>query len=60
MAYAQLTWRESLRDIEATLGANTTKLYAMGLRQAVRRSTLADANVVNELQKRAAEAPSED
>ena len=44
MAYAQLTWRESLRDIEATLGANPTKLYAMGLRQAVRRSTLADAN----------------
>jgi Transposase DDE domain/Domain of unknown function (DUF4372) len=44
MAYAQLTWRESLRDIEATLGANLTKLYAMGLRQAVRRSTLADAN----------------
>lgn len=44
MAYAQLTWRESLRDVEATLGANTTKLYAIGLRQAVRRSTLADAN----------------
>ncbi len=44
MAYAQLTWRESLRDIEATLGANPTKLYAMGLRQAVHRSTLADAN----------------
>ena len=44
MAYAQLTWRESLRDIEATLGANPTKLYGMGLRQAVRRSTLADAN----------------
>ena len=44
MAYAQLTWRESLRDIEATLGANATKLYGMGLRQAVRRSTLADAN----------------
>ena len=44
MAYAQLTWRESLRDIEVTLGANATKLYAMGLRQAVRRSTLADAN----------------
>ena len=44
MAYAQLTWRESLRDIEATLGANATKLYAMGLHQAVRRSTLADAN----------------
>jgi len=44
MAYAQLTWRESLRDIEASLGANPTKLYGMGLRQAVRRSTLADAN----------------
>ncbi len=44
MAYAQLTWRESLRDIEATLGANATKLYGMGLGQAVRRSTLADAN----------------
>jgi hypothetical protein len=44
MAYAQLTWRESLRDIEATLGANTGKLYAMGLRQAVRRATLAEAN----------------
>jgi hypothetical protein len=44
MAYAQLTWRESLRDIEATLSANPTKLYGMGLRQAVRRSTLADAN----------------
>jgi hypothetical protein len=44
MAYAQLTLRESLRDIEATLGANPAKLYAMGLRQAVRRITLADAN----------------
>lgn len=44
MACAQLTWRESLRAIEATLGANPTKLYAMGLRQAARRSTLADAN----------------
>ncbi len=44
LAYAQLTWRESLRDIEVTLGANATKLYAMGLRHAVRRCTLADAN----------------
>ena len=44
MSYAQLTWRESLRDIEATLGANKHKLYAMGLRQPVRRSTLAQAN----------------
>jgi len=44
MAFAQLTWRESLRDIEVTLGANANKLYAMGLRNAIRRSTLADAN----------------
>ena len=44
MAFAQLTWRESLRDIEVTLGANVSKLYAMGLRHAVHRSTLADAN----------------
>ena len=44
MAYAQLTWRESLRDIEVTLGANSSKLYAMGLSQSVRRTTLAEAN----------------
>jgi hypothetical protein len=44
MAFAQLTWRESLRDIEASLSANSSKLYAMGFRSAVRRSTLADAN----------------
>ena len=44
MAFAQLTWRESLRDIEVTLGANANKLYAMGLRHSIRRSTLADAN----------------
>jgi len=44
MAFAQLTWRESLRDIEACLSANANKLYAMGFRSAVRRSTLADAN----------------
>jgi hypothetical protein len=44
MAFAQLTWRESLRDIEVSLSANATKLYAMGLRHAVHRSTLADAN----------------
>jgi Domain of unknown function (DUF4372)/Transposase DDE domain len=44
MAFAQLTWRESLRDIEVTLGANANKLYAMGLRHDVHRSTLADAN----------------
>lgn len=44
MAFAQLTWRESLRDIEASLGANPSKLYGMGFRAAVRRTTLADAN----------------
>jgi hypothetical protein len=44
MAFAQLTWRESLRDIEVTLGANANKLYSMGLRHTVHRSTLADAN----------------
>jgi len=44
MAFAQLTWRESLRDIEASLSANSAKLYAMGFRSAVKRSTLADAN----------------
>src|SRR5438034_5267358 len=44
MAFAQLTYRESLRDIEVCLGAQAEKLYHMGLRQAVSRSTLADAN----------------
>jgi hypothetical protein len=44
MAFAQLTWRESLCDIEVTLGANAGKLYAMGLRHSIHRSTLADAN----------------
>ena len=44
MAFAQLTYRESLRDIEACLGAVPDKLYHMGLRGRVSRSTLADAN----------------
>ncbi|MEO8958079.1 MAG: IS4 family transposase [Rudaea sp.] len=44
MAFAQLTWRESLRDIEVSLSANANKLYAMGFRSPVKRSTLADAN----------------
>ncbi len=44
MAFAQLTYRESLRDIETCLLANQTKLYSMGFRSAVKRSTLADAN----------------
>jgi hypothetical protein len=44
MAFAQLTFRESLRDIETCLSAQTSKLYHMGFRNPVRRSTLADAN----------------
>ena len=44
MAFAQLTYRESLRDIEACLAAQPAKLYHMGFRGSVRRSTLADAN----------------
>lgn len=44
MAFAQLTYRESLRDIEACLRAQPTKLYHMGLRGNVSRSALADAN----------------
>src|SRR5690242_2087676 len=44
LAFAQLTWRESLRDIETCLTALGSKLYHSGIRQAVARSTLADAN----------------
>jgi hypothetical protein len=44
MAFAQLTYRDSLRDIEACLSAQSAKLYSMGFREPVRRSTLADAN----------------
>jgi Transposase DDE domain/Domain of unknown function (DUF4372) len=44
MAFAQLTYRESLRDIEACLSAQPGKLYHMGFHAPVRRSTLADAN----------------
>ena len=43
MAFAQLTWRESLRDIEACLAANQAKLFHMGIASAPARSTLADA-----------------
>ena len=43
MAFAQITWRESLRDIEACLAANHTKLFHMGLQTPPARSTLADA-----------------
>ena len=44
MAFAQLTYRESLRDIEVCLSARASKLYHIGFREPVRRSTLADAN----------------
>lgn len=44
MAFAQLTFRESLRDIKACLRAQKDKLYHMGIRGYVSRSTLADAN----------------
>jgi hypothetical protein len=44
MAFAQITYRESLRDIEACLSAQVAKLYHMGFRKPVSRSTLADAN----------------
>lgn len=48
MAFAQMTYRESLRDIEACLGTQPSKLYGMGLREPVARSTLADANEVRD------------
>jgi hypothetical protein len=48
MAFAQLTYRESLRDIEACLRAQTGKLYHMGIKSRVSRSTLADANEVRD------------
>lgn len=44
MAFAQLTWREGLRDIEACLNSRSTHSYHLGLRGPVHRSTLADAN----------------
>src|SRR5260370_20100866 len=44
LAFAQLTYRESLRDIEACLRAQAGKLYHMGIKSRVSRSTLADAN----------------
>jgi hypothetical protein len=44
MAFAQLTYRESLRDIEVCLRAFGTKLYHMGIRGKISRSTIADAN----------------
>ena len=48
MAFAQLTYRESLRDIEACLRAQIAKLYHLGIRGRISRSTLADANEVRD------------
>lgn len=48
MTFAQLTYRESLRDIEACLRAHQTKLYHMGIRGGVSRNTLANANQVRD------------
>jgi len=44
LVFAQLTYRESLRDIEACLTAQSAKLYHMGIRSPIKRSTLADAS----------------
>lgn len=48
MAFAQLTYRESLRDIEACLRSQHNKLYHMGIRGKVSRNTLANANKVRD------------
>src|SRR5271157_5024701 len=48
MAFAQLTFRESLRDIEVCLRAQSSKLYHLGIRSAVARNTLANANAVRD------------
>src|SRR5688572_2478882 len=48
LAFAQLTYRESLRDIEACLRAKSTKLYHMGIRSRISRNTLAHANQVRD------------
>jgi Domain of unknown function (DUF4372)/Transposase DDE domain len=48
LAFAQLTWRESLRDIEACLRAQASKLYHLGFRSKISRNTLANANAVRD------------
>ncbi len=48
MAFAQLTYRESLRDIEVCLRAQSSKLYHLGIRSVVARNTLANANAVRD------------
>ncbi len=49
MAFAQLTYRESLRDIEVCLRAQHNKLYHMGIRGGIARNTLANANKTRDL-----------
>lgn len=48
LIFAQLTWRESLRDIEACLNARSQQLYHLGIRAPIKRSTLADALAVRD------------
>jgi len=48
MAFAQITYRESLRDIETSLRAQESKLYHMGIRARISRNTLANANAVRD------------
>ncbi len=48
MAFAQLTYRESLRDIEACLRSQSAKLYHMGFRSTMSRNTLANANAIRD------------
>ena len=48
MSFAQLTWREGLRDIETCLHAHRSKLHHLGFRSAVARNTLANANAVRD------------
>ena len=48
LAFAQLTWRESLRDIEACLRVQSSKLYHLGFRSVIARNTLANANAVRD------------
>jgi hypothetical protein len=57
MAFAQLTYRESLRDIEACFRAQQTKLYHLGVRGQVSRNPLAHANSVRDWHKSAALFP---
>src|SRR5258708_13877608 len=49
MAFAQLTYRDSLRDIEASLRAQSAKLYHVGIRGNVARNTLATANALRDV-----------